>query len=338
MKSRLHLSLLCLITTLSGCKWFKTRETIFDHVVNIPKNLVFYIPYIPPLCNEITDLKKEFVEIENGKLYCEQEGQGIPLVLINGGPGGTHHGFHPYFSQIKDIARTIYYDQRGTGKSSKDDTGTTYTIDQAVQDLESLRQALKINKWVVLGHSYGGLLAQLYALKYPQHCTHLILVASIMGLTKTKIKPSRKQMFFSQEELDAIEKIDQLANEGKLPSAQVIYNKHLAGEWKHYYYYKPTNVELILKARYEWDPAPGFEKKMRPEMFKTNLKGKFENFKTPTLIIEGKWDLHWNTDKAEILHQNHPHAQLEIFEKSGHSPFKDEPDKFFSLLRKVLQK
>jgi len=94
----------------------------------------------------------------------KQEGQGIPLLLINGGPGGTHHVFHPYFSQAKNFAHMIYYDQRGTGKSSTDETGATYTIRQAVEDIENLRKALKIEKWAVLGWSYGGLLAQCYAL------------------------------------------------------------------------------------------------------------------------------------------------------------------------------
>ena len=135
--------------------WFHkapARETIFDKVVSIPNELILEVPQVPPLCDEIPDLKKGFVDVENGgKLYYEEEGTGIPLVLISGGPGGTHHLFHPYFSQIKDVARIIYYDQRGTGKSSTDDTGKTYTIKQAVNDLESLRIALNIEKWAVLG-------------------------------------------------------------------------------------------------------------------------------------------------------------------------------------------
>ena len=180
-----------MLVWLPGCTWFGSnvkRETIFDRVVSIPKELVFNIPYLPPLCDEIPGLTKGFISITNPnvktrgssldegrcELYFEEEGHGIPLVLINGGPGGTHHGFHPYFSQIKDSARIIYYDQRGTGKSSKDDTGKTYTIKQAVDDLEYLRKALDIDKWVVLGWSYGGLLAQCYALTHTKHCTGLI--------------------------------------------------------------------------------------------------------------------------------------------------------------------
>jgi proline iminopeptidase len=319
-----------------------TRETIFDKIVSIPKELILDVPQLPSLCDEIKGLEKGFADVENGKLYYEEEGDGVPLVLINGGPGCTHQGFHPYFSRIKNVARIIYYDQRGTGKSSQDDTGKTYTIKQAVEDLESLRKALKIEKWAVLGWSYGGLLAQLYALQYPEHVSGLILGASNHNLPEAITKSEyekRLQLFISQKEQEAIENIQKMASEGKLTTAQVIYNKLIAGDWKRQSYYKPTQEELIRKALYGWSPASGFEERMRSDSDKINLKGKFDDFEIPTLIIEGKWDLlWWNPDRAEVMRKNHPHAQVEIFEKSGHTIFADEPEKFFGLLRAFLEK
>ena len=328
---------------LSSCNWLRKgseRETIFDRVVSIPKKLILDVPYLPPLCDEIEGLKKGFVDVgNNGKIYYEEEGSGIPLVLINGGPGGTHHGFHPYFSQIKDVARIIYYDQRGTGKSSKDDTGKTYTIKQAVEDLESLRKNLKIKKWAVLGHSYGGLLAQCYSLTYPKFATGMVLIASSNGLVESVIGPERDKMFISQAEQNAIVNIKQNGLDGKINAEQSIYNQNLAGDWKRYRYYKSTEEEFSRKALYHWSPAIGFEELIRTEEKKINLKGKFDDFKIPTLIIEAKWDLlWWNPDRAEVMRKNHPNAQVEIFQKSGHIIFADEPEKFFSLLRKFLTK
>jgi proline iminopeptidase len=339
-KMALVLSTVVITLVLSGCDWFSkssTRETIFDKVVSIPKELVLNIPNLPPLCDELPGIKKGFVDILDGKLYYEEEGQGIPLVLINGGPGCTHHGFHPYFSQIKDIAHIIYYDQRGTGKSSWDDTGKTYTIKQAVEDLESLRKALKIDRWAVLGWSNGGFLAQCYALTYPNCFIGLILISSNSGLY-APINRKQEHMVISQAEWDAIENIG--GNQGPLTSdAQVVYNKNISGDWKRYRYYKPTKEELIRTSLYEWNSAPGFETLMRSEISQTNLKGKFDDFEIPTLIIEGKWDLAWQcTNRAELMRKNHPHAQLEIFEKSGHKVFADEPEKFFSVLKDFLEK
>jgi proline iminopeptidase len=317
------------------------RETIFDRVVSIPQKLVLTIPNLPPLCDEIADLKKGFIEIKDGTLYYEQEGNknGTPLVLINGGPGCTHQGFHPFFSRIKNSTNLIYYDQRGTGKSSSDATGKTYTIKQAVEDLECLRKTLKIEKWAMLGWSYGGLLAQCYALTYPEHVTGLILVAAESGLSDPTMGPVRDQMFISQAEQDALNKISALYNAAKLTLPQTAYNALLVGGWKRQSYYKPTREELIRKALYEWSPAQGFEALIRAEAKKINLENKFDDFEIPTLIIEAKWDLlWWNPDRAELMRKNHPHAQVKIFKKSGHKIFADEPKKFFSILRNFLIK
>jgi hypothetical protein len=69
---------------------------------------------------------------------------------------------------------------------------------------------------------------------------------------------------------------------------------------------------------------------------KVDLEGAFENCPIPTLIIEAKWDLTWNTDKPEKMQRNHPGSQLMVFQSSGHAPFADEPEKFFDLLKEFV--
>ncbi len=311
------------------------RESIFDRVEHIESDLK-QVPSLPPLCDEIAGLKKGFVEVENGSLYYEDEGQGFPLILLNPGPGGSHHYFHPHFSQLKDNSRIIYYDARGTGRSSVDDTGRTYTIKQAVEDIESLRKALNIDKWAVLGWSFGGFLAQCYALTYPEHVAGLVLVAAGDGLKNVEMKPGREQMFISDAERAAINKIYAAEEEGKIGFIQTMFNKDLRGDWKRQYYYRPTLEELARTALYEWNPAYGFNNLMSMDMDKISLDNKFDDFIIPTLVMEARWDLTWDTDKADFMRKNHPHAQFEYFEKSGHKIFADEPHKFFTLLNKFL--
>lgn len=320
----------------------EARETIFDRVVSIPKKLVFDVPQLPPLCDEIMGLNKGLAIVENGgRIYYEEEGHGIPLVLINGGPGCTHQGFHPYFSQLRDYAHLIYYDQRGTGRSSRDATGKTYTIKQAVEDLEGLRKSLGINRWAVLGWSYGGLLAQCYALMNPDRVMGLILVATQFGLSEPVTKPEWQRSFFSQAEWDALENIQKKSGPSGIfqTAAQVAYNRDLAGGWKYNFYHKPTSDDLFRKALYGYNSTPDFEEHIRAEIYKIDLRGKFADFEIPTLIIEAKWDLLLGTtDRIEIMRKNHPHATVAVFEKSGHTVFADEPEKFFSLVRDFLKK
>lgn len=340
---KIFIGLAILSLTFPACDWFRkaqARETILDKIVTIPEKLILVIPQLPPLCDEIPGLKKGFADILGGKLYYEEEGQGIPLVLINGGPGSTHHMFHPDFSRIKEFARVIYYDQRGTGNvTTGDDTGKTYSIRQAIEDLESLRKALKLDQWFVLGSSYGGLLAQCYALTYPERVKGLILLAAVDGLKKVDtMANNRQQEYISKEEQDAIKKIWAAKDEGKLTQAQAYYNASLAGDWKRNSYYKPTNEVLARRALYEWCPAPGFRELIFAdyENFE-GLDGKFDDFEIPTLIFEGRWDSNWGADKIDLMRKNHPHAQVEIFEDAGHDVSEGNPDIFFNILRVFLE-
>ncbi|GAF79101.1 unnamed protein product, partial [marine sediment metagenome] len=159
------------------------------------------------------------------------------------------------------------------------------------------------------------------------------------GISESLKKPTGDRMFISQAEVDAMENIMKKFLEGKITGIQCDYNMFLCGHWKRMRYYKSTREQLIRASRYTWDPAPGFEKLMLPEIEKINLKGKFDNFKTPTLIIENQWDFSWRDPNGDkIIRKNHPRAQVEVFKEAGHLIFADQPKKFFTFLRDFLKK
>jgi proline iminopeptidase len=308
------------------------REKAMDMKVHIEEGVIRAIPDVPRLCDSM-DCMKDKIDIGGCKLYCEQEGEGMPLVLVNGGPGSTHHYFHPFFSRAGKFARVIYYDQRGCGLSDYNpDTG--YTLDQAVDDLERLRKALNIEQWVVLGHSYGGLLGQCYAMKYPESLNGLVLVCASTGI-RDQLLPGREQAFISQAERD---KKSQIRNTPGLNTKQIVFNIHLNGDWKRQHYYRPSMEQLARTALYGWIHDNNFNSIMSRTVRSVELEGAFKRCPIPTLIMEGKWDMSWNTDKPKKLLKNHPRAKLVMFKASAHNPFEDEPDMFFEELQKFMKK
>ncbi len=308
------------------------RETVLDRVVHIERRVIRDIPKIPRLCDAM-DITKQRVDIGDCRLYTEQEGKGIAMVLLHGGPGGTHHCFHPAFSRAKDFAKVIYYDQRGCGLSDYME-GPYYTVDQAVDDLERLRKALGVDRWIVLGFSYGGLLAQCYAVRYPDPLAGLVLVGSSVAMP-IELGRSRQQDFLSRDERRRIRAITKTPG---LSMEQQVYNRHLNGDWKRQHYYKPSPEKSARIALYEWKHDTHFNALMSRHVRRVDLRGAFEGCPIPTLIVEGKWDLTWNTDKPGKLHKDHPGARLVLFEHSGHSVFDDEPERFFAELRAFARK
>ena len=82
--------------------------------MHIEEQLITEMPAAERWCDRLSDrLTIRRIDVGDCQLYVEEEGSGTPLVLINGGPGGTHHYFHPWFSRARGYARVVYYDQRG---------------------------------------------------------------------------------------------------------------------------------------------------------------------------------------------------------------------------------
>ena len=108
-------------------------------------------------------------------IYYKMLGRGAPLMIVHGGPGASHDYFLPYLLPLARRNKLIFIDERGSGRSQKLEDASGYTTENMVEDVETVRQALGLGKVSLLGHSYGGALAQAYALKYQANLSHLIL-------------------------------------------------------------------------------------------------------------------------------------------------------------------
>jgi proline iminopeptidase len=96
------------------------------------------------------------------------------LILLHGGPGFDHSSFKPLFSALADTAQVVYLDHRGNGRSDRS-TEDRWTLDRWGDDVRAFCEALEIERPVVLGQSFGGMVAMAYAARHPDHPARLIL-------------------------------------------------------------------------------------------------------------------------------------------------------------------
>ena len=129
--------------------------------------------------NSISAQIEENIVLEDNRIHLKIFGQGEPVLIINGGPGMNSNGFIALAKIIGRSNRAIIYDQRGTGQSKipKIDA-TTITLDTMLKDIEIIRKHLNIEHWIVLGHSFGGMLASYYASHHPKRIKGLVLSSS----------------------------------------------------------------------------------------------------------------------------------------------------------------
>ena len=106
------------------------------------------------------------------------DGPGVPLLCLHGGPGSTHLGMTA-LDPLADERRVVLYDQLGSGNSSKPSDPSLWTVELFLAELANVRDTLALDRMHLLGHSWGGMLAQEYALTQPAGLVSLVLSSTL---------------------------------------------------------------------------------------------------------------------------------------------------------------
>ncbi|MBI5095087.1 MAG: alpha/beta hydrolase [Candidatus Hydrogenedentes bacterium] len=118
-------------------------------------------------------LGETYVQSDGARIWTVAQGQGVPVMLCNGGPGCCDY-LGPVAGMIDDIACVLRFEQRGCGRS---DAKRPYNLETCVSDLDIIRRHYGVAEWIIGGHSWGSDLAVAYALEHPEH------VLGILGIS-----------------------------------------------------------------------------------------------------------------------------------------------------------
>jgi proline iminopeptidase len=270
--------------------------------------------------------------IRGVSLFVEVIGNGVPLLLMHGGPGGDHITMSP-FRPLADNFTLIFYDHRCNGRSEGAEV-SSMTWENLTADADALRQTLGFEKWAVLGHSFGGMVALEYALRYPKSLSHLLLLDTC-GDTR-----------WAQQNAPKI-----LAKRGyraaTVKLAQRYYNGQIApGEMSsaimklaRAYYHHLSPLQLVK------DLSLGMRMKSRPEAlifgYGQLLQGwtvmdRLGEIKVPTLVMAGRDDFQFPPEHQAILADRLPNARLEIIERAGHNAPSERPAEVIQAVRDFM--
>lgn len=251
------------------------------------------------------------------------------LVLLHGGPGCDHSYFKPWLLPLTDQVQLLLVDHRGNGRSGRVDE-RTYTIEQMADDLEALRHHLGLGPIMVLGHSFGGMVAQVYALRHPRSVSKLIL---------SNTAPSADFWEEAQEMADRMATPEQLAVLPALFEGRITSQEEFDQWWETcmpLYFHKP-DAAIIAEV----------EGRMRGEVVVANymMANEIPNYDVrpglasvtaPTLVIAGRYDWVTPVSQSEAIIEALPGARLVIQEESGHMGFIEETEGYLSAVRAFL--
>jgi len=251
-----------------------------------------------------------------------------PVILVHGGPGDSSRSFKDAFGFLAADRRVLYYDQRGSGWSERSTDPGTLTMEALVADIESLRRdVLGAEKIILIGHSFGGALAQRYALANPERVEKLVLLGSL------RVNNGQKSRLFWRYLGPAL-----YATALGFPPAKVAD----ADAWMTEYADTETPGRM-------GDPAMAAQlrdvgqvsfvawRELSASLAGKDYREELRRLDVRTLFMYGAHDqVYTGQPVAQELAGLMPRFSSLGFEKSGHWVYLEEPDRFAAALRKFI--
>jgi proline iminopeptidase len=286
------------------------------------------------------------------QLFYEEHGKGPALYILTGGPGAPpENPSYQIIDSLKSFYTCVLLHQRGSGRSRNIPVNEqTINIQKYLQDIELLRQVRNDQKIVLLGISWGGLLAMNYAASYPQYVSKLVLICSAPPSYKIwDVLFDNQFVRRSADELDSLEalrKIFSVKTERELDSL-----KRFNPSSREVLAFKSFIAIHIRAMHYERNRlTPGFDDfftnfNFRPIPFidkevletKWDITSDLKKLNVPALIMYGRQD-----DQGEstffLQKECLKNSEMYVIEKCGHIIWEDQPVEFYKILLNYLTK
>jgi pimeloyl-ACP methyl ester carboxylesterase len=250
------------------------------------------------------------------------------LILLHGGPGFDHSGYKPAFSQFTDICQVIYLDHRGQGRSDRG-SPDDWTLDTWADDIVRFCDALEIEKPIVLGNSFGGMVAQRYGHRHPGHAAKLVFSSTAANTNIPAIVAMFRQLGGDEPARIA---------EAFWKDPTMEHQKIYLAACGPFYTRRPGN--LFDEGRTVRNPAvlmKFFEPKVGEGLTFDELPhlGKVAS---PTLVLAGGLDPVCPKAGSDLIVEALPKdlVRYEVFDDAGHGVFRDDPDRAFAVLREFI--
>jgi proline iminopeptidase len=295
------------------------------------------------------------------------------LLILHGGPGAGSFAFYPWGESIETKLNVVYLDQRGCGGSTRlkfadpeaprPEEVADYTMENLIKDAEGVRTFLKVDKWFVLGHSFGGMLALEYVVANQDHVLGYIYMNGLFSTPMFNDNVLDRSEAFYRKQATAGDAAAKAAAEKQLQTIQKIRAM-------------PTGLDRSLQTQEVRGSIPGFtgghlmalkayndrvveagrKYKVSPasqnafEAVLAMLHNEHNHFVTrddrpllarvhvPTLVIDGKDDGLIPPSLAEIVHSGIKGSEFVLLDDCGHAPYAEQPEKTSEAVLEFVRK
>lgn len=262
-------------------------------------------------------------------------GTGIPVVLIHGGPGMSSFYLKP-FEELGNDRQVIRYDQLGGGKSDRITDTAMFTVDHFVNELELLRRHLGVEKWHIIGHSFGTILATEYYRKYPGHVASLSLAGAALSVPKWAENVKKLLTTLPVPMQEAISKAEMTGN-----YTDTLYQQAMGTFYGMYAFHKLVMADLdSMNATqnlgiYNYMQGPS-EFTITGTLKNYDITPFLPEIKVPTLFTVGEYD-EAGPEVVKGYAEKVPGAKYVMLAGAAHNTIWDSPEENIRIEREFLK-
>jgi pimeloyl-ACP methyl ester carboxylesterase len=245
------------------------------------------------------------------------------LLLLHGGPGFDHSVMAHSLAPLSDVAQLVLLDHRGQGRSDGDDPAQ-WNLDRWVPDIVEFCAALELDRPMILGQSFGGVVALAVAARHPDLPSKLIVSSSLAKFRPDRAFPMFERLGGAKVRHVAERHFRELSDESAEEFLRVclpVYNA------------KPMDPEVLARVRLKLEVGNHF---FRNEGFKVDLFPELGNIRCPTLVLGGELDPITPVADSHDIASAIPQAEVRIFEGAGHGVFRDQPEEAVAVIREFM--
>src|SRR5262245_52920972 len=281
--------------------------------------------------------KGQTFQAPGATIYVEVlgSGSGVPLVVVNGGPGFDHTYEHvalpgttSAWETLAKKRRVVFYDQRGNGRSGALKAGQSCKLADQIDDLEAVRAHIGTPQMDLLGHSWGGYLVMAYAARHSEHIRRLIVVDSAAPKWSDTVFLFKDIFPEGQDRANALAFADALGDADATEAG--------VREYMHWLFYSPEKRDAFVAQIGRGVFNKAVNEAVEQDVQRFDLNPEIRKFKFPTMIITGRYDINVAPSVAYKMHRAIAGSRFVVFERSGHLPFYEEPEAFVRALEAFL--
>jgi pimeloyl-ACP methyl ester carboxylesterase len=277
------------------------------------------------------------VPIDDTSLWVVERGpdDGVPLLVLHGGPGLDHHEFADYLDPLTERGiRLVLVDQRACGKSERP-SPQTWTLERHAQDVIMLAKAMRLDRYAVLGHSYGAFVALQHAVDFPDAAAATIVSSGVASMRSLELVDEHLAAFEPASLRTQV--TASWAREPEVSTPEE-FDRVMRDQW-------PFHFADPLDPRIEDYVERASDTVYAPDVlrhFATTGDGSIEvtdrldQVSSPVLVLAGRHDRTCVPAAAEAIAAGIPDAQLLVFEASGHMTFVEEPEVYVEAVSRFL--